>query len=156
MSNDDNAKEFNFNVLDVSLDDIEDLPSYDCPPNGTYQLLVNANTKVFDGKDGKPDSQCVVFEYEITDVIELADKVGTQTAKAGDKFNELFGLGSEDGIKWLKKAILPYAAHFGISNFRELVQDKIQQVVIVATIKGRKDKNDPDKRYAQVSNVNIA
>lgn len=154
MSN-DNAKEFDLSVLDVSLDDIDDLPSFDCPPNGTYQLLVNATTKVFEGKEGKPDSQCVVFDYEIVDVIELADKTGP-TAKAGDKFGELFGLGSEDGIKYLKKAVLPYAAHFSTNNLRELISDKIQQVIVTATVKGRKDKNDPDKKYAGVSNVIVS
>lgn len=156
---DKTTRDFNLDILDVSIDDIEDLPSFDCPLNGSYQLLVNASTIVFEGKDGKEDKDAVKFDYEITQVIEVAPGQVGQEPKEGDKFSELFGLANEEGIKYLKKAILPYAAHFGTNNLRELVTEKIANLVITATIKGRRagrDAADPEKRYAQVSNVTLA
>ncbi len=151
--------EFDLEILDRSLDDIEELPGFDVPPVGTYQLLLSAETKMIPPKEGEKEARPVVaLQYEITGTIKLADK-GDAEPIPGSSFGEMFILGNEFGESSLKKAIAPYASYFNTNNLRELVKEKIQNVVITATVKHRFNrKTDPLKEnpFAQVVNVVIA
>lgn len=150
--------DFNFDKLDKQLDDIEDLPGFSVPPQGTYELLVSAEAKTLDGKNGKPDRDVVVLNYEVMGTIKLADDTAAAPI-VGDKFGEMFILDNEYGLGNLKKAMIPYSEAFGTSNLRELIQEKIQNVQITGTVKHRfNKKEDPQQLnpYANVTNVVVS
>jgi hypothetical protein len=147
-----------FDALDRSLEDIEDIPSFDVPPLGTYQLLVCAELKKLPKDDKNPTERgVVVLNYEITDVVQLADPT-EKPPVIGSKFGEMFMLGNEFGEGNMKKSFSPYATHFGVTNMKSLVRDLVQNVVVTATVKHRFNKKDDPKKevpYAQVLNVVI-
>ncbi len=151
--------EFDFSILDKNLEDIEDLPGFEVPPQGTYQFLVNAEAKYLPPKEGdKGDRPVVVLDYEVTGIVQLADPIAIPPV-IGDKFGELFMLGNEYGEANMKKALAPYAAHFGTTNITTLIREKLNNVVVVGTVKYRFNKEkDPRKEnpYASVVNVVVA
>lgn len=154
MSNQDNATQnldddIDLDLLDKNLTDIEDLPSFEVPPRGTYTFLVNAGTKKVNGHP------CVTLDYEVVDTIQLADPTKDKAPVPGSKFNSLFMLDNEFGEGNMKKNLAPYAEFFGTDNVKVLVKEKIQNVVIQGSVKHRKDKDDPDRVYGEVKNVTI-
>lgn len=151
------AESFDLDTLDRSLDDIEDLPSFDVPPMGTYRLLVNAEAKKLPAKDGEPARNVVTLQYEILDTIALADKT-EKTPVPGGKFGEMFMLGNEYGEGNMKKSFAIYAEHFGNKNMKYLVGEAVQNLTINGTVKHRYNKKEDPKKetpYAQVVNVVI-
>lgn len=142
-------KQFNSSLLDRGIDDIDDLPGFRVPPNGVYSLKANMTLKVINDKD------TVEAGFEVIECIEQNDP-NEEPCKPGDKFNVLFQLGNEIGEGKLKEFVVPFADHFGERNLGKLVTETIKDVIITATIKQRADKNDPDKKYAGVSNVQVA
>src|SRR6478752_4843323 len=137
--------EIDLSLLDKNLSDIEDLPSFSVPPKGTYVLLANATTK----KVG--EHPAMVVDLEVVSTIEMQDKAATP-AKEGDKFGILFMLDNEFGLGNMKKFLEPLAAHFGTDNVRTLVTEKIQNLIIGATVDHQIDKEDKTKIYARLKN----
>lgn len=138
-------------LLSANLDDLADLPAFETPPPGVYILDTSMDVKEVNGH------QSVEQQFTVVETVELEDK--SENAKhvvAGTKFSQLFLIDNEFGVGNLKKALAPFAAHFGTSNVGELVRDKVKEVRITAVVKNRKDKTDPDKIYASVSNVQVA
>jgi hypothetical protein len=69
----------------------------------------------------------------------------------------LFQLGNETAEGKMKELLMPLAAHFGERSLLKLVTDTLKEPVIIsATVKRRKDKDDPDKFYPSISNVTVA
>lgn len=154
------VKEIDLDLLDRSIDDIEEMPSFDTPPVGTYQLLVNAATKMVAGKDeqGKSvDKPAVILDYEITGTVQLANR-DLKEPVPGSKFGEMFFLGNEYSESNMKKALAPYAVHFGTNNLKDLIKEKIQNVIVTATVKHRFAKTDKAKEtpFGTVVNVLIS
>lgn len=140
---------FDLNLLDQNLADIEDLPSFEVPPAGTYQLLVSLSTKTVN------EHPAVAADLEIISTVQLANSADTP-AVDGTKFGLLFMLDNEFGLGNMKKFLAPFAEHFGTDNVRELVTEKVQNVQITATVKRRVDKEDKEKVYAIVTNIVVA
>lgn len=130
----------------ASIDDIADLPSYEVPVEGSYIFTVSAEVKKVNDKD------VVEASYVVQELVEPRDPAGT--AVPGTKFSTIFMIDNEYGIGNLKKFLTPFAAHFSNNNVGELIGE-IKEVSIAATLKHRKDKNDPDKVYAVVSNITV-
>jgi len=144
--------EFNMSLLDKSIDDIDDLASFAVPPNGTYSLKVYTELKKVN------DNECVEANFEVVDTVELADPTGTPP-KTGDKFSLLFKLGHEVGEGKMKEFLAPFAAASGERNVAKLLTEvlhKDQGLIVVGTVKQRKDKEDPEKVYASVKNIQLA
>lgn len=130
----------------ASIDDIADLPSFEVPVKGSYILSVSAEIKKVNEKD------VVETAYTVVELVEPATP--GETAVPGTKFSAIYMIDNEFGIGNLKKFLAPFAAHFQQSNVGALIQE-IKDVQIAATLGHRKDKTDPDKVYAVVSNITV-
>ena len=142
----------NLGLLDMSIDDIDDLPGFEVPVNGVYSLKFWTEVKVVNNKD------CVELNFAVIECLEQNDPSETAT-KADTKFSMLIQLGNEIAEGKMKAIILPVAAHFGERNMLKLITDtcsKANGVIITAKVKRRSDKEDKDKFYADVSNVVVA
>lgn len=135
-------------ILDKSIDDIEDLPGFVVPPAGVYMLRCNAEVKEVNNKDA------VELKFTVAECLEQQDEAATP-AKVGDKFSTLFMLDNEIGVGRLKEAMIPFAEAFGTRNLKQLVTEQIKDILISAKVKPRQDKKDPDKVYADVSQITV-
>lgn len=144
MSNKPNPND----ILAGSIDDIDDLPGFETPPAGQYILTVNCEVKEVN------DKQCVEASFVVEDTVELKNKEDQPPVK-GTKFSTLFMLDNEFGVGKLKAFLKPFAQHFGVTAVSELIGE-INDLVISAKVTNRKDKEDPDKIYAGVTNIIVS
>lgn len=135
-------------LLNEDLGNLADLAGFSVPNNGHYKLAVTASTKEINSKPA------VVFDYEVLEVMEMADATATPPV-IGDKFGEAFFIDNEFGVGQLKKSLAPYGDAFGTTNIGALLE-QIQGVSIYGTVKRRIDKKDETKIYASVSNAQLA
>jgi hypothetical protein len=134
-------------LFSASIDDLADLPAFEAPPPGSYILTVGMSVKQVNNKD------VVEAAFTVNETVELSDGNDTPVID-GTKFSMIFMIDNEFGIGNLKKFLKPFQEHYGVSNIGALVNE-IKDVQISALIKNRKDKNDPDKVYASVSNITV-
>lgn len=149
----DNATndDFDLSLLDKNVSEIEDLPSFEVPPKGTYILLCSMGTKKIE------DAAYVTAEFEVVSTVEIANPndPANVPCKDGTKFGTIFQLGNEFGEGNMKKFLVPFIEKFSTDNLRELVKDKVQNVLISAQLDHRIDKKDKTKVYPLVKNVVI-
>lgn len=142
-------------LMDMSMDDVEDLPPVGVPPTGHYNLLVTATREVKDG-----GNEYIKFNYTVEAVNEVKTPSEQTEAAVGMMFSEFFsplkkdGAVNEFGMKFLKQSMAPFAAHFGGSSFAE-VMDSINRVSIAATLIRIKDKQDASRFNFRLSDVII-
>lgn len=134
-------------LFSASIDDLADLPSFEVPPAGAYSLSVTCARKEIN------DKQAIEAAFTVLNTEELADKNDAPVAN-GTKFSMAFMIGNEYGLGNLKKFLKPFQEHFNAPNIGALLEE-IKDVSIVGTLKVRKDKEDPDKKYASVTNITV-
>lgn len=136
-------------LLAANLDELADLAGFETPPAGSYILSTSFALKKVNDKD------CVEQNCEVVETVEL--KNATDTAvPPGTKFSQLFMLDNEFGVGNMKTALKPFAAYFGTGNIGELLNEHLDEpVLIAAVLKIRTDKDDPDKKYARLTNVTV-
>lgn len=134
-------------LLDSTLDDLEDLPSFEPYPAGAHRVLATMEAKDIGGKP------CVELSFKLLETMELADP-SAKEPKAGDTANTLYMLDNEYGRGNLKKVAIPLGTALGVTSIREVV-DQCKEVECVIITGLRKDKNDPDKRYLQVKELQV-
>ncbi len=136
-------------LLDKSIDDIEDLPGFGVPPEGVYTLKMNCDIKEINNFSNIESS------FEVIEAIEL-NNPEEAPAIAGTKFSVLSRIENDIAMGKFKEMVAPIAAHFGEKNVGKLVSEVIKDLVIVGTVKHRKNKEDADKPYGQVTNITVA
>ncbi len=141
--------DFDLGLLDKNISDIEDLPSFEVPPKGTYAMLVSGGTKKVNGKPA------VTFDLEVVSTLQLVDSSATPV-KDGSKTGVMFFIDNETGEGFLKKFLAPFAAHFQEENVKRLVKELIQNVAITCTMDHQIDKEDKTKVYARPKNIVVA
>jgi len=139
----------NLSLLDKSIDDIEDLPGFEVPVNGVYSLKFNTATKIVNEVD------CVEANFEVIECVEQNDPNEPAT-KPGTKFSMLFRLNNDVALGKMKELLVPIAKHFDEGNLLKLITDVCKDLVIVAKVKRRADKEDKEKFYADVSNLLVS
>ena len=151
----------NLSLLDMSIDDIDDLPGFAVPPNGVYSLKFSTTIKVVN------DKTSVEASFEIIEVLELnepprMDETLYLATKPGTKFSTLFQVENETAMGKLKAMTLPIAAHFGERNMLKLITDTCAvaaNLIITATVKQRNGKKGTDQEeriFADISNIIVA
>lgn len=135
------------NLLDSTLDDLEDLPSFAPFSAGTHKCLATFDTKEINGK------AVIVLSFKMVECLELADPQDKEPA-AGDTSNAMFILDNEFGRGNLKKCALPFAESLNLSSVREVIET-VKDVECVVITSLRADKNDPDKKYLQVKEIAV-
>ena len=139
----------NLSLLDMSIDDIDDLPGFEVPVNGIYTMKFSTGTKVINNKD------CIESNFEVIECNEQNDPNETAT-KAGTKFSMLTMLDNDIALGKFKELVAPIAVHFGERNLLKLVTDVCKDLIIVGKVKRRADKEDKEKFYASVTDVTVA
>lgn len=135
------------NLLDSTLDDLEDLPSFAPFSAGAHKVLATFGTKEINGKSA------VTLDFKMIESLELANPQDTMP-KEGDSAGTMFMLDNEFGRGNLKKAAAPFAEMVGSSGLRAIVEG-VQDVECVVITSLRKDKNDPDKKYLQIKEIQV-
>lgn len=135
------------NLLDSTLEDLEDLPSFEPYPAGTHKCLATFDTKEINGK------AAIELSFKMVECLELADPQDKEPA-AGDTSNTMFMLDNEFGRGNLKKCAVPFAESLNLSSVREVIET-VKDVECVVITSLRTDKNDPDKKYLQVKEIAV-
>lgn len=139
-------------LLDKSIDDIEDLPGFAVPPIGTYSLKMTCSVKDINNFAN------IESNFEVIEALELnnPEEADSPNAKPGTKFSVLSRIENDIAMGKFKEMVAPIAAHFGEKNVGKLVSEVIKDLVIVGSVKHRKNKEDADKPYGDVSNITVA
>lgn len=143
----------NFDLLDNSIDELADLESFSPIPAGTHRLAIGWETKEINNKPG------VVMKMTVLETIEMSDS-SAEPPEAGKKADILFLLQKEDGTPntigqgQLKEIISVLREKFGGDNVRE-VMDNTDGAEVIATLKVRANKNDPDQKFNQVKAIAV-
>ena len=136
------------NLLDSTLDDLEDLPEFKAFPPGVHKVLISLDLKEVN------DKQCVEMEMKALETVELAEPTKDTVLKEGDSCNILFMLDNEFGRGKLKAVATPLGEALDTSVLREVIeQAKGVECLVVTSL--RKDKNDPDKKYTNVKELQV-
>lgn len=147
------SREINLSLLDKSIDDIEDLAGFEVPVNGSYSMKVWTELKLVNDKD------CIETNFEVIECLEKQNDADPDT-KPGTKFSMLTQIENDTALSRFKMDIgAPTAAHFGEGNLLKQVTEvlhKDQGIICTATVKRRADKEDKDKFYANVKNLQFA
>jgi len=137
-------------LLDTTLDDIDDLPTFTPYPPGAHQVLASFELKEINGKSA------VELSFKLLETVEYANPQDAEehTTKEGDTSNTMFMLANEYGMGNFKKCALPFQEALGFSTIREVIEGaKEVECMIITGI--RIDKNDKDKTYLQVKEIRI-
>lgn len=134
-------------LLDVTLDDLEDLPEFKPFAAGAHKVAATFEQKEINKKPA------IELSFTLLETMELADP-SDEPSKPGDTSNTMFMLDNEYGRGNLKKCATPFGEALGFSSIREIIEGvKDVECVILTGI--RVDKNDPDKRYLQVKEIHV-
>lgn len=136
-------------LMDATVDDLKDLPPFVVPPIGHYKLSVSLDRKVVN------EHPCIEAQFVVQETLELKNPAEAP-CENGTKFSVLHTMDNEFGQGAFKLFIGPIVAGLGLQGKKvaEVVQ-QVKNVVIAATIKQRKDKNDPDRVYASVQTPEV-
>lgn len=143
-------QEANFNMdnlLDGTLDDLADVPEFRTFPQGTYRISL--------GIEQKKVNEHPTFEVKMKclETVELVD-ASEAPVENGAECNVLFMMDNEIGQGQFKELLKVAAEHFGPKSNRELIEDlKGAECLVVLT--HRKNKNDPDKKYVKIHELQI-
>jgi hypothetical protein len=136
-------------LMDASIDDLQDLPPFEIPPVGHYKLNLSLTNKVVN------DKPCIEAGFVVIETLELKDP-GAAPAEAGTKFSQLFTMDNEFGQGGFKLFIKPIIDGLGLQGKRvSEILAAVQNVAIAATVKHRQDKKDKTKIYANVVNPEV-
>lgn len=143
------------NLLDKSIDDIEDLPGFAVPHNGLFSFKFSTQVKTIN------DAEFVEANFEVLEAVELNDPSTADDVanKPGTRFSMLFSLEGEyadKSISRLKELMAPVVEQFGERNLLKLVTEVAKDLVVVGKVKRREDKKEKGKFYADVSDLQLA
>ena len=135
-------------LLDSTLDDLEDLPSFAPFPAGVHRAMVSLDFKEVNG------NQVIELEMKALETMELSDPAKAEPLKEGDTCSIIFMLNNEFGRGNLKRIASPIATALGTGSIRETVEAcKDVEAVLVTAL--RADKNDKDKFYTNVKELQV-
>lgn len=112
-------------TLDMSIDDIEDLPSFLQPPTGAYILVLNEGIveKTLETAD-KEDSDIFELAFTIKEILEF-DKAdldeGEDPPKVGDTYTVSFQRTNKFGMGYFKEVVKPIADRIGSKQLGNII-----------------------------------
>ena len=113
-------------LLDVSLDDIADLPEFMIFPAGAHRCTISFEAKQI-GTHPAVEAKLVLLE-----TVELANP-SDSIPKEGSESNVAYMLDNEYGQGNLKKLLKPLAAHLGLSQVPKILEESNGTEVLVVT-----------------------
>lgn len=147
--------------LDMSLDDIEDLPEFRVFPKGAYLFTVQKHEKKdLEGTGDNDGKKFPVLQYDLAmkEIVELSESdlnkaEGEEAPKAGDMVSFTFRLDNKYGVGNLKKFLAPFAQSFKASKIAE-VNDNIDGTECLVIL-GRKFDKNKDRYYQSMKKIAI-
>ena len=134
-------------LLDAKLDDLEDLPEFKPFHPGAHKVLATFAEKTINDKAAVELTLKLVETLELSDTQLKPDEPGTECSMA-------FFLDNEFARGNLKKCATPFGEALGYGTIREIVEGvKEVECLILTTL--RKDKNDPDRFYLNIKEIQI-
>lgn len=132
----------NPDLLDMTLDDLADLPSTELFPNGSHKVAITFHVN-------QENKSKIRLEMVYVEAIELAD--ATQVAPAvGDKNSIFFNLVTKEGKPnefaqgQLKELLLALRPTFGGDNLTQVMENsKGAEVIVLTKIRPAKGEYDP-------------
>jgi hypothetical protein len=141
----------NFDLLDSSIDELADLESFSPIPAGTHRLAIEWETKEVNDMPG------VVMKLTVLETVEMADS-SEEPPEPGKQADILFLLKKADGEPntmgqgQLKEVLAILREQHGGDTARETM-DNTNGAEIVATLKVRVNKKDPDQKFNQIKTL---
>lgn len=132
-------------LLDTQIDDIPLPADFVTPPPGYYRLGI---TKVEQKTIGANDIDGVSVNFVVLETMELNKKDDTEVA-VDSLFSVFYAVGF--GLASLAKECKAIYGDEKIT-LRELIE-RLDGMEVYAVIKNRKDKNDPERKYASVHQI---
>lgn len=134
-------------LLDSTLDDLEDLPEFKPFPVGAHRCLASLEVKEING------NAATELSLKAIETVELAN-ASDEPVKEGDETSVLYMHNNEYGRGNLKKILASLADTIGSRNNREIIEGtKDVEVVVISSL--RKDKNDDTKFHMNVKELQV-
>lgn len=137
-----------------SLDDIDDLPGFKCPPTGGYKLRIEDGI-VFKADVNNHPAETVNFT--ILEIMEQADAASITEADqvhVGDKFSIAFLMDNDIGAGFFKEFCKPIAEKFSVRTIPEIRIASKGLEVIAAVEKGK--PNSDGRSFPKIKAMGIA
>jgi hypothetical protein len=134
-------------LLDSTLDDLADLPEFKNYPIGAHTVLASFSTKMIG------EHPAIELSFKYVDVVELQDKNDVPPV-AGDTCSVAYFMDNEMGCGKFKQAAAPFAVALGFTTNREIVEG-VKDIECVILTGLRKDKNDKEKFYMDVKEIQV-
>ena len=132
-------------LLDLTLDDLSDMPSFEnfCP--GTHLVSLSLEWKDINGKTA------VEAKIKLIETLEQADP-STKAPSPDDECNTAYMMDNEYGQGKFKVIAAPIAVQLGITNLVQLVEEaKNLECVVVTGL--RTDKKDLTRNYLDIKSL---
>jgi len=104
-------------ILDMTLDDLEDLPTFEPFNAGAHKVLMTLSLKDINGKES------VEAAFKLVETLELADATKDEPQEAGAETSVLCQLDNEWGRGTLKLLATPVGVALGITSIREVIEE---------------------------------
>ena len=143
----------NFDLLDISVDELADLEAFSPIPAGTYRLAISWEKKAIN------DKPAVTLKLKVLEVFELASHSETPP-DAGKTSDVAFILSKDDGTPntigqgQLKEVIKVLQETFGGSTASEIME-ATEGAEVIGTLKVRASKADKDQKYNSIAKISV-
>lgn len=134
------------NLLDLSLDDLVDLPEFKVFPAGAHRCTMKLESKEIN------KHPAIELKLTLIESVELADPA-EEPAAAGTESSVAYMMDNEFGQGKFKEILKPLAAHFGLAKFGEIQEASSGSEVLVVT-KQRQNK-DKTQTYLEVVSLQV-
>ena len=144
----------NFDLLDSSVEDLAELEGFAPIPAGTHRLAIGWETKDINGKPS------VILKMEVLETLEMAN-TNEEPPEAGKKADVAFMLLKDNGEPntmgqgQLRSVIESLKETFEGSTTRETMEAS-EGAEVIATLKIRANKNDPDQKFNNIVTLAVA
>ena len=136
-------------LLDTTLDDLEDLPEFKPYPAGAHRALATFELKEINKKDA------VELSFKYMECMELADPQD-EMPKEEDTASTIFFLDNEFGRGNLKLCSTPFGDALGFKTTREIIEGvKDVECVIISTIRYAKEDREKERPFLNIKQIDI-
>jgi hypothetical protein len=135
-------------LLDVTLDDLEDLPEFKPFSAGAHTAILSLSRKTI------ADHPAIEASFKLMETLELSDTNEDNPSKPGDEATTAYFLDNEFGRGKFKKLCKPLAKALGVTKLSEIVE-QCQGIEVAIVTNIRVDKNDTSKKYLNIMQLDV-
>lgn len=139
---------------DMSIDDVEDMPGFECPPSGQYKFALNEGILADELPDGRPIFRMPSTIVEVLGVVD--DTIpDNEIPKPGTEVGFMFMRGTKMGAANYKAVAKVIAEVVGSKIVSEINANSkgIELIVLMKKVQSKKDKT---QFYPNIVDVALA